>query len=58
LSSRLYLDTSVFGALFDKEDPERIALTRAVLRRVRHEPYEAFIGTPVYEEVALAPPML
>jgi len=48
----------VFGALFDKEDPERIALTRAVLRRVRHEPYEAFIGTPVYEEVALAPPML
>jgi hypothetical protein len=48
----------VFGALFDKEDPDRTALTRAVLRRVRHEPYGAFIGTPVYEEVALAPPTL
>ncbi len=53
---RLYLDTSVFGALFDEEDPERVALTRSVLRRIRYSPYQAFIGTPILEEIALAPP--
>jgi len=42
---RLYVDTSVFGALFDEEDQERVKLTRAVLRRIRHTPFEAFIGT-------------
>jgi predicted nucleic acid-binding protein len=56
MSYRLYLDTSVFGALFDEGDQERVALTRAVLRRLRHSPYETFIGTPVYEEIGLAPP--
>lgn len=56
MSYRLYLNTSVFGALFDEEDPQRVVLTRSVLRRLRREPYEAFIGTPVYEEIALAPP--
>ena len=50
---RLYLDTSVFGALFDEEDPERVALTRSVLRRIRHSPYQAFIGTPTLEEIHL-----
>jgi len=55
---RLYLDTSVFGALFDEEDPERVALTRSVLRRIRHSPYQAFIGTPTLEEMALAPPRI
>lgn len=55
---RLYLDTSVFGAVFDEDDPERVALTRAVLRRVRHSPYQAFIGTPIFEEIALAPPRI
>ena len=55
MTYRLYLDTSVFGAVFDEEDQERVGLTRAVLRRVRHLPYEAFVGTPVFEEIALAP---
>lgn len=52
---RLYIDTSVFGALFDDEDPERVTLTRSVLRRIRQTPYEAFIGTPVLEEISIAP---
>lgn len=55
---RLYLDTSVFGALFDEEDPERVALTRSVLRKIRYSPYQAFIGTPNLEEIALAPPKI
>lgn len=52
---RLYLDTSVFGALFDHEDEARVGLTQAVPRRLRHAPYETFVGTPLYEEIALAP---
>ena len=55
---RLYLDTSVFGALFDEEDPERVRLSRAVLRRIRQAPYEAYVGMPVYEEIGLAPPQI
>lgn len=52
---RLYIDTSVFGALFDDEDPERVGLTKSVLRRIKQAPYEAFIGTPVLEEISIAP---
>ena len=52
---RLYVDTSVFGALFDQEDPERVRLTRSTLRRIKQAPYEAFIGRPVLEEISIAP---
>lgn len=55
MSYRLYIDTSVFGAVFDEEDPERVKLTRSVLRRIKQAPYEAFIGTPVLEEISIAP---
>jgi predicted nucleic acid-binding protein len=55
MSYRLYIDTSVFGALFDEEDPQRVKLTRAVLRRMRHSPFVAFIGTPLLEEISIAP---
>lgn len=58
MSFRLYIDTSVFGALFDDEDPERVTLTGTVLRRLRAAPFEAFIGTPVLEEISIAPPRL
>lgn len=55
MSYRLYVDTSVFGALFDEEDHERVKLTTVVLRRIKHAPFEAFIGTPVLEEISIAP---
>ena len=55
MAYRLYIDTSVFGAIFDEEDPERVKLTRSVLRRIKQAPYEAFIGTPVLEEISIAP---
>jgi predicted nucleic acid-binding protein len=58
VSYRLYVDTSVFGALFDDEDPERVNLTGIVLRRLRAAPFEAFIGTLVLEEISIAPPRL
>ncbi|HLE81493.1 MAG TPA: hypothetical protein VJA25_09390 [Dehalococcoidia bacterium] len=31
---RLYLDTSVLGALTDREDPRRVEVTRRLLRAV------------------------
>jgi predicted nucleic acid-binding protein len=52
---RLYLDTSVFGALFDTEEPRRVALTSGLLKRLRHPSFDPFVGTPLYEEVARAP---
>src|SRR5437870_4122763 len=55
MSYRLYVDTSVFGAIFDEEDPERVKLTGTVLPRLRHAPFEPFIGTPVLEEISIAP---
>ncbi len=58
MSYRLYIDTSVFGALFDNEDPDRVELTASVLRRIRQAPFEAFIGTPVLEEISIAPQKL
>ena len=58
MSYRLYVDTSVLGALFDDEDPDRVKLTGMVLRRLRDAPFEAFIGTPVLEEISIAPPRL
>lgn len=58
MSYRLYVDTSVFGAIFDEEDQGRIELTRAVLGRLKVSPFEAFIGTPVLEEISIAPPRL
>lgn len=58
MSYRLYVDTSVLGALFDDEDPDRVNLTGMVLRRLRDAPFEAFIGTPVLEEINIAPPRL
>lgn len=55
---RIYIETSVFGAVFDTEDPERVRLTRAVLARIGRSPYEAFVGTVVLEELRGLPPRL
>jgi len=58
MSYRLCVDTSVLGAIFDEEDQERVRLTGTVLRRLRDAPFEAFIGTPVLEEISIAPQRL
>ncbi len=52
---RLYLDTSVFGALFDTETPTRVALTRSILRALRGGSFANYVGVPVLEEIARAP---
>lgn len=55
---RLYLDTSVFGALFDDEDPPRVRATRRLLDLVAAGRYEGHVGREVLAEIGLAPTRL
>ena len=52
---RLYLDTSVFGALFDDEDPARVRATRRLLGMLAAGQYEAHVGREVLAEINRAP---
>jgi len=48
---KLYLDTSVLGALTDPGPEDRIALTRRLLDELRAERWEAFVSTLVLVEI-------
>ena len=48
---RLYLDTSIFGALFDDEDPARIRATRRLLDLLVTGRYEGYVGREVLAEI-------
>lgn len=52
---RLYLDTSVFGSLFDFDDPRRIETTRSLLKDIEKGIFEAFISPLVITEISKAP---
>jgi predicted nucleic acid-binding protein len=52
---RLYIDTSVLGALFDTEEPRRVETAEKLLRLIKEEIYEGFISRPTIEEVLKAP---
>lgn len=58
MAYQLYVDTSVFGALFDREDPRRVDLTSRFLLRLRDAAFDPYVGTPLYEEIARAPRQL
>jgi len=53
--ARLYLDTSVFGALCDPELEERLVAARRLLDGLGRARWEGFISTLVLEEVDRAP---
>jgi len=55
---RLYLDTSIFGALFDDEDPARIRATRRLLDLLVTGRYEGYVGREVLAEIGQAPTRL
>lgn len=56
---KLYLDTSVFGALFDSEDSARVQTTRSFLERLATQnQYIVFISNVVVEEIDRAPQRL
>jgi len=52
---RLYLDTSVLGALTDREDQRRVALTRGLLQSIAQGDHEGVISNVVQEELEQAP---
>ncbi len=52
---RLYLDTSVLGALTDRDDERRLAATVRLLSAVRNASHEAVISNVVQEELERAP---
>jgi predicted nucleic acid-binding protein len=52
---RLYLDTSVIGALFDVEMPERIRITRELLDLIVQGKHVGVISNIVLEEIDQSP---
>ena len=52
---RLYFDTSVLGALTDRDDERRLILTRGLLRAVSDAVHEGVISNVVEEELQRAP---
>ncbi len=52
---RLYLDTSVIGALFDVEMPERIRITRELLDLIVRGKHGGVISNIVLEEIDQSP---
>lgn len=52
---RLYLDTSVIGALFDLEMPQRIQITRALLHSIIEGKHTGIISNIVLEEIERSP---
>jgi len=55
VKTRIYLDTSVFGAVCDPGPAERLLATRRVLEGLAQKRWEGFISTLVLEEVDRAP---
>ena len=52
---RLYFDTSVLGALVDRDDERRLMITRGLFDIVVQGGHEAVISNVVQEELAQAP---
>jgi predicted nucleic acid-binding protein len=55
---RLYLDTSVLGALLDLEGTRRVGLTRALLEAISARSHVGVISNFVQEELMQAPEKL
>ena len=53
---KIYIDTSVFGGIFDIEDPVRVDVTKQVLNILRsRKKYIPYISNIVIEEMEKAP---
>ena len=54
---KVYLDTSVLGAVYDTEDPTRVIVTKQLLGLLKkRQEYIPFISNVVIEEIEEAPP--
>ncbi|MFQ6073425.1 MAG: PIN domain-containing protein [Methanosarcinales archaeon] len=52
---RFYLDTSVFGSIFDFEDQRRIEIAKELIEEIKKGIFEAFISPLVLDEIRKAP---
>ena len=53
---KVYVDTSVLGAVYDTEDPSRVAVTKQLLSILKkRQEYMPFISNVVLEEIEEAP---
>lgn len=53
---RVYIDTSIIGALFDTEDKNRIRITKKLLSILKEKgQYQPFISNILLEEIGKAP---
>jgi predicted nucleic acid-binding protein len=52
---RLYLDTSVLGAVLDRDDPRRVSISRALLEAIVGQHHVGVISNVVEEELEQAP---
>jgi predicted nucleic acid-binding protein len=55
VKTRLYLDTSVIGALYDTEDPKRVNIAKTLQEKIEKGDYEAYISRLFLEEIMKAP---
>ncbi len=52
---RLYLDTSLLGAVLDRDDPRRVSVSRALLEAIAGQRHVGVISNVVEEELEQAP---
>jgi predicted nucleic acid-binding protein len=55
LKLRCYLDTSVIGAVFDKEDPPRIEVTKDLFKMLNVGSVEGYVSDITIAEIIKAP---
>ncbi|MBN2224052.1 MAG: hypothetical protein JW765_05190 [Deltaproteobacteria bacterium] len=52
---KLYLDTSILGALFDTEEPDRVKIAGDLLQLIKNGVFEGCISLLTIQEVSRAP---
>ena len=55
---KVYLDTSVIGAIFDVEDTERVRVTESLLDKIKHGEYEGYTSNITLAEINKGPTKL
>jgi len=52
---KIYIDTSVLGGFFDKEDPKRIRIAETFLKLAKREKFDVYLSRLTIEEISKAP---
>ena len=55
---KIYIDTSVLGAIHDKDEPSRLGATKQFLKEIENNRHDGFISNIGVEEIGRAPESL